>query len=66
MPFQLYKFESNHNRSYVSWFDLIAKIGDEGNMESGMFIPAGFPEEKLLNSAQCRFEGRFPTMTYVN
>ena len=32
----------------------------------GIFIPAGLSDERVLNAAECRYDGRLPTLSYVN
>ena len=59
--FEFIQMKSSYKREAINWFD-VRKNSDE----YGIFVPRGLTEERIYNSAECRNEGRFPTVAYIN
>lgn len=60
--FKIMQLTNKSKRARIGWHDFQAEIGGF----NGLFVPADIAEDKIYNSAECRQEGRFPTLAYIN
>ena len=54
--FKLMKFDDEKKRESINY----------NSFDNGYFVPASLQDEQVLASSDCRIDGRFPTLSYIN
>jgi hypothetical protein len=54
--------QQQEKRQNINYFDLF----DPNKKEHGLIVPCGTVASQVLNASECRYGGRFPTLTYVH